>query len=96
MNNFSDNKIISLLVHKDFYNHQLDHFISKNNIEINQSIIHFGVFAYSQFLEYAKDKHHEEFDVYTKNITDQLNLQYNIKLGEINEENIIYFFFDHI
>jgi len=89
MNHFSDNKIISLLVHKDFNNHQFDHFISKNDIEINQSIIHFGVFAYSQILQYAKDKHHEEFDVYTQKITDQLNLEYSIKFNKMNEENII-------
>jgi len=84
-----DTKIISLLVHKDFTNDQFDIFISKNDIDINQNIIHFGVLSYSHFLEYAKNKHHDDFNAYTKNIKDELQLQYNLKLEQKNEENII-------
>jgi hypothetical protein len=81
-----DTKIISLLVCKDFTNEQFDIFISKNDIDINQNIIHFGVLAYSQFLQYAQNKHHQDFD---KNIRDELQLQYDIQLQQKHQENIL-------
>jgi hypothetical protein len=80
-----DTKIISLIVHKDFINDQFDQFIQKNDIEINQDIINFGVLLYSQFITHTQI--HQS--IHTKNITDQLHSNFTEKFNNINEENII-------
>ena len=81
--NMSGNKIVSFLVSCDYYNEKLEHIISKNDIAINQEIIHYGMLIY----DCVQNKKLESDQI--QEIKILLEKDYKINLESINNENII-------
>ena len=81
--NMSSNKIISFLVSGDYHNEKLAHIISKNDIAINQEIIHYGMLIY----DCVQNKKLESDQI--QDIKTILEKDYKINLESINNENII-------
>jgi len=82
-NQKSGNKIVSFLVGGDYYNEKLEHIISKNDILINQEIIHYGMLIY----DCVQNKKLEESQI--QDIKTILENDYKINLESVNTENII-------
>jgi hypothetical protein len=79
----ASNKIISFLVSGDYTNPRLDSIFSKNDTNINEEIIHYGILIY----DCVQNKKLQEYQI--QDIKSSLEKDYKINIELSNNENVI-------